>query len=165
MVSKPGSKRLGQSIGEQIDHAMLFQITQDRTVRPPLAPGPIIDPQHAGRCPGRNVRASQNSQDGRWAGSHVQVRQEAGSSFSANGEAQLFNGDLQPPGSSGIGVDSWSQPLAEYGPFALWSATHKTANVKLDPDRHSCTGKISNRSQVATLHSMGWLLTHRALCD
>lgn len=37
--TKPGSKGLSQSIGQQVDYAMLFQITQDRTIGTPLAPG------------------------------------------------------------------------------------------------------------------------------
>jgi hypothetical protein len=44
---KPGSKRLGGSIGEEFNWTMLFEIDKDRPVALSLAFGPIIDTEHA----------------------------------------------------------------------------------------------------------------------
>ena len=47
MSLKPVGEALGGSIREKIDDCMVLQIHQDRAVALTLAPGPVVDADHA----------------------------------------------------------------------------------------------------------------------
>jgi hypothetical protein len=149
MVSQPGGERGRAAIEEQINHALTFEIHEDRPIGPPAPEREVVDAQHPRRgrvCEGDRTHVPDQSVPG----SHdLQRAQEARAGAAAEGKRNVREPTGQPLGAAGVGSDDTRQSLREDPPRARQRVTEEASHSEPYPHWNALPGKIGQESRVA----------------
>ncbi len=87
VLGEPAGDRRGRAIGEQVDHAMRFEVDDDRAVAQALVQGPVVEADDAWSFAGRQGHPPHQAQQGVGAGGHGKLREDARPHLRAGGES------------------------------------------------------------------------------
>ena len=127
----------------------------DGAVALPLAPGPIIDPDEAGRRRRVALESLDVAKERIRADRHGQSGSESGADLAAEGTADRFVG----PAESGRGASMWlgeaREALGEGAARAVRLGAGEAADGDPEPDSPSEAGQIGEPMAVSTVDATG----------
>ncbi len=156
MLLQPGGQGLGLAVGQQIDPAPAFQITQDGAVAVAFAPRPVIDPEHDPEHAGfgRWLQAdfTDAAQQCRAANRHAGAGRQTRSRIATQRQGDGMMRGAQAVGMAGSGTGHLRQTLAERAARAGVIDASKAPDVHEQDDRAPETRQIAQAAPIMTVH-------------
>ena len=134
-LPQPAGQRGRGSVGQEIDHAALLQINDDRAVAASLALRPVIDPDDAGRGLMRQGNSVEQAQHGVGADRHGQPGQQPRTRFAAQHSASPALSLDQPACALGEGRHQLRYAFSEGLAGTDCVTTVEPAHAQSDPNR------------------------------
>src|ERR1035438_654908 len=131
----------------------MLQIAKNRAITLPLAPCPVINPQHAWTFHRNNqCLAPQLAEKSRRAGRNAELLCQTRSCASAQRPRDLFYSGAQPASSATIPMHGVCQALGEDPLSTSFGVTKEAPYMQLNPNRYAFPGKITQLALIVTMH-------------
>jgi len=151
MVAEPCRDRLGRTLRQEVNRAMLFEIHQDGAIDSPLPEGKIIDAQDPGRSLGRRRGPAENPEDRITTERHAQAGGHPRTGFAARLAPEDTDGLRQAPGTLRVPGGERRQTFGKGLTWTRGGGTAKTPDMQAEGHRVLCDGKVPQAARVAAM--------------
>ena len=161
MIVEPLLDGFGIAVGQEIDHVAPLKIHDDGAVPLAFEPGPVVDPNEAGRRRGVVLEPLDASEQRVWAGGHGEENGQAGAGFASESKPNRSVGLAEAVGCTSIRP---SEPLKSLGKeaaraFGPWAK--ESSDRDLQPDRQAETGQVSEAAVITAVNPSGFRAAER----
>jgi len=161
MRVEPGGERIGGPLGQQINHAMSFQIRENRAVVMAPPQGEIINAEHGRRADRRFGKGAHEAEQRHTTDTAAAPTGEAHAGTSAEGEAEVREEGLQGHTSSRIAGSEAGHLLGEGATRAGGGAAAEAPDREVEEHAPTADGLIGNMADVARVDMAGTAMTGR----
>lgn len=148
MRAEPGGKRIGRPLGQQIDHAMSFEVGEDRAVMVTAPQREIIHAEHGRRADRWLGQGAHEAEQRHAAGRADASCGEAHAGASTDGQAEVREEGLQRHTAPRVAGDELRHLLGEGAARAGGGAAAETADMEMEEDTPTADGLVGDVTDV-----------------
>jgi hypothetical protein len=156
MIVEPLLDGFGIAVGQEIDHVAPLKIHDNSAVPLAFEPGPVIDPNEAGRWRGVILEPLDASEQRVWAGGHGEQNGQAGAGFATKSESNRSVGLVETVSGTSIRPNKSLKSLGKEAARAFGPWAKESSDRDLQPNRQAETGQVSEAAVITAMNPSGF---------